>query len=394
MAAYSEKRYAAALQHFLAFIGQTPDDERAEKAIILIREIGQKVQASEASLTLNKSEWRETVHAARRVAEQRRRADEDTVRLLERLAKQLSTGQTPLAHLREVEIDPSAIDRTQLTPDSEARIDKALADVRSAIHKLPEGTLMDHSEEHELRGYALLFQGKVNDALDAWKKAVAFNPDDPKLKARTRRLEGQLAYRARRAEAQEFTLSGIKDLEASRLEDALQKFRKAAALDPASREIDRHVQRTEQLLTESPRQEKIQTLLAQGKKNFAAGRTLDAVQNWVDVLALEPNHAEARKSILSARERLAQAPPKPLARPKPVVLPRTAPADTAPPPAPLPSIEDPERAEQAYALGLIHYTEGNLKAAERHFGEAVRAQPSLQKAMRALEQVRRERQIR
>jgi hypothetical protein len=90
----------------------------------------------------------------------------------------------------------------------------------------------------------------------------------------------------------------------------------------------------------------------------------------VDVLALQPQHAEARAALVRARARLRQPTPAP-----------AQPAAAAP---------SADKAEAAYALGLIHYTEHNLESAEKSFLEALRWQPDLDKAKRALEQVRAE----
>jgi len=303
LALYGARKHGPALKEFLLFVLDNPDDPRAEKALHWAREIGQSVKSDEDALTLDTARWADTVRKADVLAAHRRRDAADAVEKMERLARSLAIGRTPLAHLRQEDVDPNALDRPRLDAASLDRYDRALARARRALWDRPKGLRLEHAEENELKGYALLFDGELAGALNEWKLALAWSPEDAALKTRVRRLEKEVDYRRRRDEAKTLALAAMEEMKAGRPAAAVPSLRKAAALDPSSREIDRQLKRAESLAAEGPRREKIQRLMDDGQKHAAAGRLLDAVQCWVDVLTLDPAHAGARARLRSVRGR-------------------------------------------------------------------------------------------
>ena len=114
--------------------------------------------------------------------------------------------------------------------------------------------------------------------------------------------------------------------------------------------------------------------MIQGRERYEGGELLEAVQSWVDILAIAPQNAEARRFLERTRKRLtvkAQAPEPASARPAKREYSR-------------------EKAEEFYSLGLIQYSDGDLKGAVAAFSQAVLWQPDMKKAQQGLDQAQTE----
>jgi len=393
LAAYGDRRYGAALQEFLLFVGENPADQRIERALFLIKDVAQKARESRGVLDPTEGAWKKTVKNAEAVSARRRRAAEDTAARLEELAAALKDSRAPLPHLRQSRVDPVAIDRSFLDPRVEARIDKNLAAVTAALENRPEDGILDYADTHELNGYVFLYGGHPAAALEEWKTALAWKTDDRALAVRVESLEARLSLAARRRQAEAIAVNAMGHFKAERYDEAVAEFKKAAALDPVSRDLRFQLMRAEEARDTSSRRKKIDALLRQGRASLNAGRSLDALQSLADALTLDPGHAEARRLLLEARGKLApSASSTPVDSPPAGKLRKSAGPDASASPS-LPK-GDPQKAEEAYAVGLIHYMEGNLKEAEASFLEALRRQPGYATAQQALEQLRKERKLR
>jgi len=370
MNAYREKNNGAALENFLLFVAQNPDDPRGPEALQRVWEIAHKVRETDEALRLDPADWKAAVISAKDVVGERRRGGSGLLSDLETLSRKLPESRVPLEALRLMDIDPAAV-----TPENDqwaqAKMETHLATIRQTLENLLQDPFPNAADLHEVKGYYWLYQGNLGLTIEEWKESLRLSPDRKDLEKRLAGAEAAFAAETRRQKARGAVLAGIENFNAGRFETALSQFQNALRLDPNSAEARRYLKLSEETLARETRQRQIQALTAKGRKHEAAGRWLDAVQSWVDVLALQPAHKEARAALARARDHLGAAP-------------------STEKPAPSPAARSTQKAEEAYALGLIHYTDRRLEEAEKTFLEALRWQPDLDKARRALEQVRSE----
>jgi len=125
------------------------------------------------------------------------------------------------------------------------------------------------------------------------------------------------------------------------------------------------------------RENKKAALRRSAQRNEDAGRWLDAAQDWISVLQIDPRDAAARRALDKTQERLSA----PL---------RAAPLPTAPAARPAPEAPAPRNtveAERLYTRGLSEYAEGRLEKARNFFRQALMLDPDHGYALRALQRV-------
>jgi tetratricopeptide (TPR) repeat protein len=369
-------RPGEALDLLLTFIEQSPEDARREDALRLLWDTAQDIKEGEKRLALDPAEWRRTVAAARQVVSARRLEAEKMLKNLETLADQVGAGKDILGSLRRTAVNPAEVDRPSLDEWERARAERHLESIRQALKKVVESPNPHAADLQEAKGFYWYYQGDLELAIQAWEETLRLNPRNAPLRQTLSQAKAAWEKQKNMEEAEhEFTLA-LGDYGVGRYDRAIPHFQKVLVLDPENAQAARYLDLSRKAREEAGRQEKIQALMIEGRSEEQSGRFLEAVQVWVEVLSLDPTNPEARRTLERARKRLAfRAPPE--------ARPAGSPAMGAKPLV----VADPVKAQESYSLGLIHYSNGDLKAAQKAFKEAVRRDSALQKAAKALEQV-------
>jgi tetratricopeptide (TPR) repeat protein len=222
----------------------------------------------------------------------------------------------------------------------------------------------------EAKGYLWLVQGDLEMAVQEWTKTLAERPADADLGARLRALRERWGDQRRLEKAEHETQLGLGHFKMGRFEEAQKNFTKALELNPGQAEAVRYLALAQEGLKKVSLAEQVQNLLIAGRRHEEDGRMLDAVQSYVEILTLEPANVTAKTYLERAKRRLYDR------------------QEIGPAPAPGTSEGDRKKADELYTLGLITYSDGEMKKAEELFTQALRLNPSLRKAQRALEHIR------
>ena len=163
------------------------------------------------------------------------------------------------------------------------------------------------------RADSLKAQGRVFDAAQQVAIALRLNPDDPRAKARWSDMEATLAKSAAEVQSLSRKLAALTTLNEvarafaeGRYQDAGAAAQRALTLDPQSAEARDWRDRIQRRLS-TPKPEldaRIKQLYIKGMEAFTAGDYKEALENWEQILVLDPLNESARRNVLEARERM------------------------------------------------------------------------------------------
>jgi len=368
--AYNEGRLLESMDKALQILEKKPDGAAPQEALRLLWQAAYDLKQSRR-FTPRDPEWQEAVQRSRKSMARRQKTAQDVLQRLEDLSKNLEKQETALFALRAVTPDLAALRSDAGDEWARFEVERQVADIRRKLEALAASPFPNPADLHEVNGHGAFYAGDLRRAVEEWKLALSLNPDNDALNTRLAAAAQSLEAEQTRAQAAARLQEGVSAFEDRNYDEAVEALKQTLALDAGSAEARRYLSLAQKARQERDRDQKIAALLARGKKQETSGDLLGAIQIWVDVLTLAPAHAEARASLRAARARLRQteSPPPP-----------TAPVDPA----------AAAKAKEAYTLGLKQYTDGNLRAAEASFLEALRWQPDFEKVREALEQLRKE----
>lgn len=203
----------------------------------------------------------------------------------------------------------------------------------------------DNADAHYFQSLSCYYQGNLSRTIDCLKKTLSLNPNYTDAAASLSVLYNDLGrYEEGRKVFEQANRSvavsavgedgavdrkfALKHLEIGdlyfryrRFDDAIEEYSKALALSPSDDDIrlrrakaiakkgfpTRALQELEQLKRQSPNH--IATRIQLGLLHFSQGHSLEAELEWEGVLAIDPNHQEAKSLIdlLRAGNRFARA---------------------------------------------------------------------------------------
>ncbi len=375
-----------ALRQYLAFIAQEPNSSKREDALRRIWSIANEAKKQESALSLSTQRWEQTVALAEKEIAGRRRAATNLLQEFEGLAKDLPESKEPLLQLRQTPIENIiSLDQISREDDwSKNQMERYLAAIRQELQRLAGSPAADISELHEIQGFFWLYQGEFELAITEWTTTAQLRPQDEAMKKRLQSIESLWKIRKLEEGAKHEFQAGLSHYKAGQYQQAQSRFKMAAELTPSNTEVRRYLKLTQQAMEFASKQEKVQDLLTQARRRSEAGELWEAVSNWADVLSLEPNNEEARGGLSRAGRRLSFNRSLRHVR-SPAAQPRLK--SEVPVPAQDTPERSPERAREAYSLGVISYTDGDLPAAKEAFQDALHLDPELRKAKQGLEQV-------
>ncbi len=381
---YRDKRYGTALQEFLLFVSESPNSHKMDKAIRYIWVVSQAIKKKESRLLLDVDDWQQTVKSAQKIIADRRSEANKMLKDLEALTVDVSKADSPLDPLRRAKLDPSHLDPSGMDEWVRLRADQYMTVIRQMLNKVIESSNPNAEDLHEAKGFFWFYQGDLELTIQEWEEVLKKRPNDTQLIARLRSVKEQWKEQKRQEEIEHYIQLGIGYFKTGRYKKARPCFKRALKLDPKNPEAARYYKLTRQSIKQAHKQQRIQNLMIKGRALEQKGQLLEAVQHWVDILSLEPQNAIARRSLERMRKRLIMQEKTAQVASVPDKSPR---AKSAKPKKKEISHQALRQAEEAYSLGLIHYSDGNLPEAKKYFRQSVRLNPGMKKAVRALDQV-------
>lgn len=191
--------------------------------------------------------------------------------------------------------------------------DPAAADSAAALRAEIAAARERAADRAVTRADSLRAEGRMLDAASDAALALRLRPEDVKATALWQDLEHSLGKRAAEAGALERRLNALTAIhEASlafndgRYTDAAGAVRRALAIDPSSEEAKTWKERIDRRLA-TPKPEldaRIKQLYIKGMEAFSTGDYKTALQNWEQILVLDPLNESARRNVLEARDRM------------------------------------------------------------------------------------------
>lgn len=378
LAHYQRKDYAVAIDRFTQALLRRPHDREIQKYVIAT---GQFIVDQEShQKTLPISELQRIVDQAQKILEQRHREMEG---ILERLKdahsqSQLQDPKALLGACRGVDL----LLEISLGEDPESRkIRGYLHSICENLKKAVDGRILaDKEAVHRVLGYIAFCRSQWIKAAQEWEKAAVLNPQDSRLR--------ELLFQARARHKREILqkqITGLMDaakekLKAKMHREATATFESVLRLHPTHEEALGLLEKTQSRIREDARKASIHANRELALDRQAKRSWIEAAQYWLNILELDPLHAEARRNLTKIRSGLARS-IRNLAEP----LARAHPDKNKP--------ADPQKSQELYTLGLLNYSEGNLAKAIDNFKESLELNPSNEFAEKALKRVERELQI-
>lgn len=231
---------------------------------------------------------------------------------------------------------PSARPRNEFARIQDALLRRELAVAEQLLRALPASPI--HAESEFLWGVLSSFRNQIGKAVEHFRRTLQMNPrhtdaavclavilndigkyEDAKKvfelanQSITSRRAGEIPGVDRKFAVKHLELADLY-FRYRRYDEAIEEYRKAAALDPQNQEIrirlakayakkgylTRAVQELQQITREDPRQ--VHARMQLGLLHLGQGNALDAELEWQAVLKLDPENAEA-KSLIARLDR-------------------------------------------------------------------------------------------
>lgn len=141
-------------------------------------------------------------------------------------------------------------------------------------------------------------EGKYEDAINAWDLTLVWDPenenaDDWITRAKEEKREEEISRHIKR---------GKDFAEFERYTEAIHEWQKALEIDPTNAEVQRLLSDAEEELLRRQRlkQEKIRELSEEALDFYKRGNYKAAIDNWEEILYLDPTNSDARTSLEDA----------------------------------------------------------------------------------------------
>jgi len=361
---YRDGDFTSAMDAFSEAIVHDPRDGEIQRFILLT---GQRLlEKDDERETLPDERLQNIMRQAQTVLDERRRKQAD---LLKRAKTALAQSRrnapaTLLQACRGIEL------RMELPPVDDERnraIERLIDETRDNLEKsLRRNSPFSPTERRVVAGYAAFGRYDWAEAADQWEKALA-GGDDKHLAAMLQRARMNLEKSKILAQIYVLMEKARDAFAVGRYAEAAAVYEQVLTLDPTHPEAREKLSQTRRREERRTQEERLRALRRQAIDQQAAGRWLGAAQSWLDVLRIDPLHAEARANLAKARAKL----DKPAA---------SAPAGES----------NPAEAQRLYTLGMLDYNESRLKEAAGRFEESLRLDPKNDFSRKALDRVREE----
>lgn len=157
------------------------------------------------------------------------------------------------------------------------------------------------------RGDRQLEAGNLQAAIDKYKQALEYRPDDEQLKAKVGELKNRLKEKQGRQRFRENYNKGRRLLRAGKFKEAQKAFQKAKQVMPNEPRLQQAMEMTEKMIRqEKQRTQKYERYRATGDSLFKAGAYEQAIANFRQALKIREDDDYIKKRIEEANREIEQ----------------------------------------------------------------------------------------
>jgi tetratricopeptide (TPR) repeat protein len=166
---------------------------------------------------------------------------------------------------------------------------------------------------HAARANQLERDNRLTEAIAEWNNVQQYQPDDPQAKAAIARIRARIEsvsqdYAATQLKLRIVTLynDALQMYNAGRYQDAMKNLNELLALQPDhsdARKLQALAKRRTTPLTDAEKA-RIRELYLAGMQHFSKDDYAKAIAEWEKILEIDPTNESVQRSILEARERL------------------------------------------------------------------------------------------
>jgi TonB family protein len=163
------------------------------------------------------------------------------------------------------------------------------------------------AEFFKKRGDRQLQAGNTQAAIDKYKQALEYRPDDGQLKQKVDELQNRLKEQQGRQKFQESYNKGRRLLRAGKFQEAQKAFQKAKQVMPNEPRLQQAMEMTEKMIRqEKQRTQKYERYRATGDSLFKAGAYEQAIANFRNALKIRQDDNYIKKRIEEANREIEQ----------------------------------------------------------------------------------------
>ncbi len=366
-AAYDRGDYPLAVDRLTEAVVRFPTDKRAQRLLVAA---GQKMVDKQALDQISLDDLRRMVSDANAVLEKRQKEIRRVLNEL-KIAQRASDKLTPEETLRACRGVDLLLEVT-LGDDPESQQFRAYlrsvcANLKTALDR---GILVRPEDEKRVFGYVAFCRSDWAAAAASWEEALKRQPKDLHLRELWTAAKAKEAQHRAEAKTAHVLSAAEAAMAAHEDEEALRLLREAMKEMPGEERLVALYEDTQERISNQSRQQQMADHRRKALANQKAGHWLEAAQQWLAMLNIDPLNVEARENLDQLRRHLS-AP-----------LPQGGATPTA---------EAEKRSEKFYTIGLIRYADGDLDNAAAEFKNALEVNPSHEYARKALERVEEER---
>lgn len=174
------------------------------------------------------------------------------------------------------------------------------------------------AQQYYKAGEAQYRKGNYAKALAEWEKSLIWVPDNTELKEKIKQTQKELEVEADKKLSENYITQAYTYYEEGDLIKALDCWHKLLELDPDNKRAQEYVEKINSKLTETEKQKYLDEQESRKKEEMALHMRkadiftdkemyLEAINEWNEVLKLDPAHAEAKENIGKTNVTIAQA---------------------------------------------------------------------------------------
>jgi len=350
LAEYESGNYKAAMENFFEALYLNPTNKRAKQ---YLEKAGKKFM--EEVETRRESERTEILRKAQGIIAERKQKVKENY---ESGVKHYSQGE-----LLRASIEFNAV--LEIEPEhKEAK--KYLELIRKRLEDIVnKGEFRTVSELYYAQGAIFYINGEWAKAISQWKNALKLDSSNKELSEFIKIAEKRRHQEEALEKAEVLYRDGSAHYNEGKIEEAIKELQEAVKLNPQHMKAQDYLARAKEKVAtvskeeeEKSRREIMDKHYFQGIDYYAEGKFKKAIEEWDEVLGIDPEHKGAKEYIDKARDKIASANSR---REKERLTIRKP---------------EEEKIEVYYKQGINYYLAGEFKEAIKQWQEVLKIEPS------------------
>ncbi len=371
---FKKDNFVSAIDCFSRALVFNPEDQKIQSYLLLS---GQKlVRQEEEQKYATLDNLQNMVDKAQDFLKVRKQQMEDALRKLKAAYSQ-SLKENPASLLRACRGVDIMFEVSLGRDEDSQKIKDYLHSLCGSLHdSVQSGLALDVQDMHRVMGYIAFCNSEWGLAVEEWEKALSLAPTDERLKFLLSRARDNQAQAQKIVKMAQLMASAEVKYRQGKAKAAVLLLKELLGLSPTHQEALRLMEKTQEKLQQGIRDKAVAEYKSLAKKHMQQDQWLEAAQNWLGLLKIDPLHEEALLALEKIQKNLA-------ADKKRTVQSKEQSASFV-------SARQSKKAQHHYTLGILDYADGHLKNAVKHFEKSLTYDPHNHFTRRALDRVRRE----